>query len=79
MTTALIVGAIALVSILADQLGIDSGPPVRIGDLCDVGFAIVGLFILTWVVALAGWRLVRIQDRWSAQFQPTTESSPSVD
>ncbi len=52
-----LIGTIELVSILADQLGIDSGPLAWIAglNLNDVGFAIVGLFILTWIVALAVW------------------------
>jgi high-affinity nickel-transport protein len=30
-----------------------------------VGFAIVGLFVVTWAVAVAVWRLGRIEERWS--------------
>ena len=35
-------------------------------DLNVLGFGIVGLFVLTWVVALAVWRFGRIEEKWSA-------------
>ena len=35
-------------------------------DLDNVGFVVVGLFLLTWVVALAVWKLGRVEERWSA-------------
>ena len=38
-------------------------------DLNNVGFVIVGLFVLTWVVALLVWRFGRIEEKWSAQLE----------
>jgi high-affinity nickel-transport protein len=35
-------------------------------DLNYVGYAIVGLFLLTWAVALTIWKLGRIEEKWSA-------------
>jgi high-affinity nickel-transport protein len=66
---ALVIGGLVLVGLLVDRLGIDSGPLAWAAslDLDLVGFAIVGLFVVTWVVALAVWRLGRIEDRWSAE------------
>jgi len=66
---ALVIGVIELVSILADQLGIDSGPLAAVAslDLNFVGFAIVGLFVLTWAVALAIWKLGRVEEKWTAR------------
>jgi high-affinity nickel-transport protein len=68
VAVALIIGTIELVSILADRLHITSGPVAWLGglDLNNVGFFIVGLFVLTWVVALVVWRFARIEERWSA-------------
>ena len=62
--------------ILADKLGITTGPLAWIGglDLNHVGYAIVGLFVLTWVVALAVWRFGRIEERWSRHLAPTPDS-----
>jgi high-affinity nickel-transport protein len=80
VAVALIIGTIELVSVLADQLGIDSGPLAWIANLNlnYVGYAIVGLFILTWAVSLAIWRLARIEDKWSAQLQSTAEPGTAV-
>ncbi len=68
VAVALLIGTVELVSILAQKLGVRSGPMAWVAglDLNSVGFAIVGLFVLTWVVALAVWRFGRIEERWSA-------------
>jgi high-affinity nickel-transport protein len=74
VAVALIIGTIELVSILTDKLGIRSGPFAAIGnvDLNYVGYGIVGLFVITWVGALAVWRFARIEERWSAGVRSTT-------
>ena len=68
VAVALIIGTIEVVSIVADRLDITSGPIAWTAelDLNYVGFAIVGLFVLTWVVALAIWRFGRIEQKWQA-------------
>jgi high-affinity nickel-transport protein len=68
VAVALIIGVVELVSILVGKLGIRSGPLALVGslDLNHVGYFIVGLFVVTWLVALAVWRWGRVEDRWSA-------------
>ncbi len=56
VAVAFIVGSLELLSIT----GIASV------DLNSVGYFIVGLFVLTWTVALVVWRLGRIEERWAA-------------
>ena len=75
VAVALIIGTIELVSILTDRLSITHGPLAWMGnlDLNNVGFFIVGLFVLTWVVALAVWRFARIEDRWAAGLSAVAE------
>jgi high-affinity nickel-transport protein len=34
-------------------------------NLNTAGFVIVGMFVLTWLVALLIWRLGRIEEKWS--------------
>jgi high-affinity nickel-transport protein len=77
VAVALIVGTIELISILIDKLGIDSGPLALIGNLNlnGVGFFIVGLFVLTWIVALGIWRFGRIEEKWSASLATTPPSA----
>ena len=67
VAVALVIGVIELVGLLAGRLGIHSGPLAAIGgiDLNLVGYAIVGLFVLAWAVALAVWRYGRIEEKWA--------------
>ena len=63
---ALVIGTIELVGVLADRLAITSGPLAGIADinLDYAGYAIVGFFVLSWMLALSVWRLGRIEERW---------------
>jgi high-affinity nickel-transport protein len=65
---ALVIGGILLTGLLVERLDIRSGPLAVIGsaDLGSVGFAIVGIFVVVWLVALAVWRFGRIEERWDA-------------
>jgi nickel/cobalt transporter (NiCoT) family protein len=68
VAVALIIGTIELLGLLANQLGWAGGFWDWIGglDLNIVGYLIVGLFVLTWVVSLLIWRYARIEDKWAA-------------
>jgi high-affinity nickel-transport protein len=65
---ALVIGTIELISVVADRFDITTGPVAAIAhiDLDYAGYAIVGLFVLSWLVALAVWRFGRIEERWSS-------------
>jgi nickel/cobalt transporter (NiCoT) family protein len=69
VAVALVIGGIEILSVVADKAHLDSGPIAWIArlDLNSVGYAIVGLFVLTWVVALAVWHFARIEDRWTVR------------
>jgi nickel/cobalt transporter (NiCoT) family protein len=68
VAVALIVGSIELLAIAASKLGLSGGfwDWVQGIDLNRIGFAIVGLFVVTWVVALSVWKFGRIEEKWSA-------------
>jgi high-affinity nickel-transport protein len=68
VAVALIIGTIEVVSIFADQLNITNGPIAWTANLNlnYVGFAIVGLFVATWAVALTVWHFGHIEDKWQA-------------
>jgi high-affinity nickel-transport protein len=67
VAVALIIGMVELVGLLADKAGITHGPLAALGnlDLEYVGYGIVLLFVLTWVLSLTIWRFGRIEERWS--------------
>ncbi len=69
VVVALVIGVIVLAGLLADRLGIHSGPLAVIGslDLQFVGFMIVGIFIAAWMIALAVWHFGQVEDRWAPQ------------
>ncbi len=71
VVVALVIGTIELVSVLAEKLSLSGQPWDFVAgiDLNYVGYAIVGLFVLTWAVALAVWRLGRIEEKWSAKVE----------
>ncbi len=64
---ALLIGGIELISILTEKTGITTGPLAAIAEinLDMVGYGIVGLFVGTWLVALAVWKFGRIEERWT--------------
>ncbi|MFI9505596.1 HoxN/HupN/NixA family nickel/cobalt transporter [Nocardia sp. NPDC052566] len=66
VAVALLIGGQEIVSIFADKLDVESGVVAWIGnlDLGDLGYLIVGLFVLTWAVAVAVWRFARVEQRW---------------
>ncbi len=64
---ALVVGVIVLTGVMVDRLHIESGPLAAVGalELDLVGYIVVGLFVVTWVVALSIWRFGRIEERFA--------------
>ncbi len=65
---ALVIGSVEIFSLAAEKLGLSGGVWDWLGalDLNTIGFVIVAIFVLTWIAALAVWRLGRIEERWSA-------------
>ncbi|MVU79672.1 HoxN/HupN/NixA family nickel/cobalt transporter [Nocardia sp. ET3-3] len=66
VAVALLIGVQEIVSILVEKLDISSGFVAWLGnlDLGGLGYLIVGLFVLTWALALAVWRFTDIETRW---------------
>jgi high-affinity nickel-transport protein len=72
VAVALVIGTIELISVISDQADITSGPIGWIGNISldYAGYGIVGLFFLSWAIALAVWHFGRIEERWSADLAP---------
>ena len=71
VAVALIIGGIELLGILAEKAGLTGAFWDWIAgiDLNYVGYAIVALFFVTWIVAIAIWRFGRIEERWTQRLQ----------
>src|SRR4051812_2363918 len=73
VAVALVIGTIELIAVFSDKLSLNGGIWDFVSgiDLNYVGYAIVGVFVATWAIALAVWRFGRIEQRWSSQLQKT--------
>jgi high-affinity nickel-transport protein len=76
IAVAFLIGTIELVGILHDQLGLHDPLSNWISgvDLNNVGFIIVGLFVVVWACALGYWRFAKVENRWdrsAARAHPT--------
>ena len=68
VAVALVIGTIEIGGLLAQKLNAQGsfwGWLENI-DINTLGFIIVGMFVATWVIALAIWRFGRIEERWDA-------------
>jgi high-affinity nickel-transport protein len=66
---ALVIGVVELLQILIQTTDLKGQPWDAIGGwdfIGQAGFLIVGLFALTWVVAVVVYRLGRVEERWGA-------------
>jgi nickel/cobalt transporter (NiCoT) family protein len=63
---AVFIGTIELLGLISSEAGLKGGFWDFIGafNINNAGFVIVGVFVLTWVVALAIWRYGKIEQRW---------------
>ncbi|GAA2044586.1 HoxN/HupN/NixA family nickel/cobalt transporter [Catenulispora yoronensis] len=68
VAVALIIGTVELLGILSDKLGWSGGFWDWVGgiDLNTIGFAIVGVFVGVWLLAIAVWKFGRIEEKWTA-------------
>ena len=68
VAVALLIGSIELLGLFADQMGWRGPFWEWLGglDLNTVGFAVVGLFVITWVIALLVWRYGRFEEKWNS-------------
>ena len=67
IAVALFIGTIELARLLADKLSLRGSVAdwVRNFNINTAGFIIVGMFLTAWAIALAVWRLGRIEEKWS--------------
>jgi len=65
---ALFIGTMELVGLLTDKLGLHGSVAdwFQNFNINTAGFIIVGMFVVTWAVALAVWRFAKIEEKWTA-------------
>lgn len=68
---ALVIGSVEIISLLSEKANLH-GPLwewLQGININTAGFIIVGMFILTWIVALSIWHFGNIEERWTAQMK----------
>jgi nickel/cobalt transporter (NiCoT) family protein len=73
VAVALVIGTIELGGLIAEHLNLSGGFWTWFEniDINVLGFVLVGMFVVTWVIALAVWRYGHIEERWSAHLSDT--------
>jgi high-affinity nickel-transport protein len=71
VAVALIIGTAELLGLLADKLDLHGAFWDWVGglDMNIIGFVIVGLFFVTWAVAITVWKFGRIEEKWTADLR----------
>ncbi len=72
VAVALFIGTIELVGLFTDRLGLRGSVAewFQNFNINTAGFIIVSMFVVTWTVALAVWRLGKIEEKWTAGLDP---------
>ncbi len=68
---ALVIGSIEIISLLSEKAGLGGSVWAwfQAIDINTLGFIIVGMFVLTWAVALSIWHFGKVEERWTAQIK----------
>ncbi|GGS90262.1 HoxN/HupN/NixA family nickel/cobalt transporter [Streptomyces violaceus] len=77
VAVALLIGTVELLGLLTEKFGLH-GPFwdwISGLDLNILGYAVVALFVATWVVALLVWRFGRIEEKWTAGLLPADRTA----
>ncbi len=75
VAVAVVIGTIELGGLVMSELNL-SGSFWNWFESIDInllGFIIVGMFVLTWAIALLVWRVGRIEERWTAHLGEPVE------
>ncbi|HET9092583.1 MAG TPA: HoxN/HupN/NixA family nickel/cobalt transporter [Acidimicrobiales bacterium] len=68
VVVAFLIGTVELAGLLSSEFGAN-GSLARFFETFNIntaGFVVVGLFVVTWAIALAIWRYGHIEERWDA-------------
>src|SRR2546430_17479568 len=68
VAVALLIGTIELLQVAATKFSLNTGFWAFLNnlDFGNLGYGIVGLFVLTWAVSVFVWKTGRIEERWNA-------------
>jgi high-affinity nickel-transport protein len=72
VVVALLIGTVELLQVASAKLQWSGGAWDWLNalDFQVLGYAVVGAFIVTWLISLAVWKLHRVEERWSRHLDP---------
>ncbi len=81
VAVAFLIGTIEITGLLSTELRIRGGfwDFVASFDINKAGFAIAALFVVVWVVAIAVWKLGKVDRRWLPATAPSRHLEPGND
>jgi nickel/cobalt transporter (NiCoT) family protein len=73
---AVLIGGVELLGLMSAQLNLNGRfwTDLQNANINTLGFVIVGMFVLTWMVALAIWHFGRIEEKWSAGIRKANDA-----
>jgi nickel/cobalt transporter (NiCoT) family protein len=76
---AFVIGGVELLGLLSQQLNITGRfwTDMQNADINTLGFVIVGLFVVTWAVALLIWRFGHIEEKWNEGMRKHVAAEPA--
>jgi high-affinity nickel-transport protein len=80
VAVALVIGSIELLSVLVNRLNLTGSPWSSLAavNLNSVGYIVVGAFVVTWAIAVAAWRVGRLEERWTVAVAGDHDDQPIV-
>src|SRR4051812_12410516 len=77
VAVALVIGAIELLQVMSDKLSLRGGVWDWLNglDFGSIGYAIVAMFFLTWLVSVVIWKRRHIEERWGALVKGSADVS----
>jgi high-affinity nickel-transport protein len=78
IAAAFLIGTIEMLGVLTSEMHLTGSFWNFMADfnINEAGFAIAGLFALTWIVALAFWRFGKVEARWQQGLSGSGEAQP---
>ena len=78
---AFFIGAVEVMALLAGDAHLSGGfwSVVEAFNINTAGYFIVGVFVVTWVVALSIWRFGRIEAKWDASARQAREAQMAME
>lgn len=72
VVAALIIGVIELGQVLSEEFSMEGAfwTWLQEIDFGTLGFILVGMFVIAWIVSIAVWRGMKIEERWGAKYNP---------